>query len=165
MIGELAKRAGISAKTVRYYEQLGLLGEAERTESGYRTYGSPDVERLRFIHGAKVLGLSLAEIKDVFTAWDAGRQPCGQVSTLLERKLAELDRKIERMVAFRDELREYKARVDASGPAAGVPCRHIAGVASGEWVPSQTLPEETAQVRCASEANTGPLRLVRPPPK
>lgn len=140
LIGELAGRAGLSAKTVRYYESIGLLGEAVRTESGYRTYAVEDLERLQFITSAKQLGLTLSEIKDVIATWAAGTRPCGKVATMLDEKLAELDQRIDQMTRFRDELRAYKARVDAAGPST-VPCRHIHGVAEGEWRPSVPVPE------------------------
>ena len=66
-IGALARHFGINAKTIRYYEAIGLLPGARRTESGYRVYGTADVERLGFILRAKVLGLSLEEIRGVLS--------------------------------------------------------------------------------------------------
>jgi MerR family transcriptional regulator, copper efflux regulator len=141
LIGELAKRAGLSAKAVRYYESVGLLGESVRTESGYRTYGPPDLERLQFIQAAKMLGLRLDEVKDVLDTWSSGTAPCGMVAKMVDEKLAELDRRIEQMTRFRDELRGYMAKVEASGGPSNVPCRHIHGVAAGDWKPSAPVPE------------------------
>ncbi|HEY9855318.1 MAG TPA: heavy metal-responsive transcriptional regulator [Stenomitos sp.] len=135
-IGDLAKRVGTNPKTIRYYEDLGLLSEPERTESGYRRYAESDVERLRFILNAKALGLSLNEIKDIVDLWASGTAPCGHVSRLLEDKLSMLDAKIQELTAFRDGLRAYKDRIDALGPQPGVACAHIAGVAAGEWHPT-----------------------------
>lgn len=132
-IGEVAKEVGMNPKTIRYYEGLGLLSEPERTDSGYRVYSARDVERLRFIKGGKALGLSLNEIKDILEAWNHGDSPCGHVSALLDDKIAELDRRIADMTAFRDRLRTYKADVDAREPSPDTPCKHIAGVLSGEW--------------------------------
>lgn len=142
LIGELARRAGLSAKTVRYYESIGLLGEPVRTESGYRTYAGHDLERLEFIHSAKLLGLTLTEIKDVLETWASGTAPCNQVAALLDEKLGELDRRIAQMTQFRDELRSYKARVEANGGPSTVPCRHIHGVSEGQWRPSGPVPEQ-----------------------
>lgn len=142
LIGELARRAGLSAKTVRYYESIGLLGNPERTDSGYRTYATLDLERLQFIQSAKVLGLTLTEIRDVLELWDSGTAPCGQVSQLLDEKLAELDRRIDQMTRFRDELKSYKARVEANGES-NAPCRHIHGVSAGQWKPSGPVPDQT----------------------
>ncbi len=135
LIGELAKRVSVTTKTIRYYESLGLLGEAQRTDSGYRVYSNQDLERVRFIQGAKVLGLSLSEIKDILEAWADGTRPCGHVSTLLEEKLAELDARIQGLVRFRDELRSYKSQIDASGASQDVPCAHIEGINTGRWTP------------------------------
>lgn len=137
-IGDLAKQVGMSAKTIRYYEGLGLLGAPARTESGYRTYGPADADRLRFIQGAKALGLSLAEIKDVLGAWASGERPCAHVSQHLEEKLHELDRRIDELTAFRDRLRAYKAEVDAAHDTT-TPCAHVAGVAEGRF--TAAMPE------------------------
>lgn len=137
-------------------------GAAERTESGYRTYSAADLECLRFIQGAKALGLSLAEIRDVVTTMDSGEQPCGKVSQFLDRKIGEMDRKIEEFVEFRDALRTYKASMDAAEPAGPVACRHIEGVQTGQRDTANQAPQEPLRNRCASEKNIGPLKLVKP---
>lgn len=138
-IGDAAKQVGMTPKTIRYYEGLGLLSEPERTESGYRLYSDADLERLGFIKGGKALGLSLSEIKEILEAWNEGDSPCGHVSALLDSKIGDLDRRIAEMIAFRDRLRTYKQEVDSREPAADTPCRHIAGALSGEW--NEVLPE------------------------
>lgn len=141
-IGAFAKQAGTTAKAVRYYEDLGLLADAERSESGYRLYGEADRERLRFIMGAKALGLSLEEIKAIVGVWGAGERPCARVSQLLDEKLVELDRRIATLTTFRDELRAYKREVDDEPAGSGEPCAHIAGVARGRWHPSSPEPRD-----------------------
>ena len=78
-IGELAARFGLNPKTIRYYEEIGLLKRADRTESGYRLYTRQDVERLGFIRRAKMLGLSLDEIRDILSVQQKGSPPCSQV--------------------------------------------------------------------------------------
>lgn len=140
-IGELARRTGATAKTIRYYESLGLLGDAARSEGGYRVYGEVDAARVRFNRSAKALGLSLAEIKEVVELQAHGTRPCGHVGQMLETKLAELDRRIAQLVGFRDELRAYKAQVDAQPVDPGVPCAHIEGVAAGRWQPHPVDPD------------------------
>ncbi len=141
-IGSFAKQAGTTAKTVRYYEDLGLLAGAARSDTGYRLYGAADLERLRFVLGAKALGLTLEEIKVIVGVWGAGERPCQRVSQLLDEKLADLDRRIAQLQTFRDELRAYKRTVDSEALAADVPCAHVAGATSGRWHPSQpALPE------------------------
>ena len=160
LIGELARRAGLSAKTVRYYESIGLLGDPERTDSGYRTYGPDALERLRFIQSAKLLGLTLTEIKDVLTTWDSGTAPCSQVARLLDEKLGELDRRIDQMTRFRDELRAYKERVEANGGSSSVPCKHIHGVAAGQWKPSGPVPDQPLR---ETDGRSSPLLQIRKP--
>src|SRR5262245_8814555 len=70
-IAAVAARTGFSAPTLRYYEQIGLLSPAERTEAGYRLYDERAVERLSFIARAKRLGCTLEEIADLAEAWDS----------------------------------------------------------------------------------------------
>lgn len=137
-IGEVAKRTGLSAKAIRYYEDLGLLASPKRAESGYRVYGAEDEERLRFIQGAKALGLSLEEIREIVQVWSSGTPPCAHVSRLLDEKLHELDRRIRELSVFRDDLRAYKARVDASKPPSDVPCAHVLGAMQGLFPPKET---------------------------
>lgn len=135
-IGILAKQLGLSPKAIRYYESLGLLSEASRSEAGYRVYQPEDVERLRFIQGAKTLGFSLGEIKEILAVWNAGERPCSRVKRVLESKLTELDERIADLTRFRDELRAYKESVDAQPDANDVPCAHVAGATSGAWRPT-----------------------------
>lgn len=139
-IGEFAKRLGLTPKTVRFYESVGLLAEPARTESGYRLYGDDDIERLRFIQGAKSLGLSLKEIKDIVETWSSGERPCAHVQGLLLDKLGDLDRRIQELTTFRDELSSYMGRMAGITGDASVPCVHIAGVVAGAWSPSVAEP-------------------------
>lgn len=132
-IGEVAKRLALSVKAIRYYEGLGLLATPERTEAGYRVYGEQDLERLRFIKGAKALGLSLSEIKEIVGIWGEGVVPCGHVEQMLNEKLADLDRRIRELVTFRDALKTYMGQLDSLGASSDVPCKHIAGAAAGQW--------------------------------
>jgi DNA-binding transcriptional MerR regulator len=132
-IGDIAKQLDLTVKTIRYYEGLGLLGAPQRTESGYRVYAESDVERLRFIKGAKALGLSLAEIKEIVGIWGEGAVPCGHVEQMLKEKLAELDRRIQELVTFRDALTTYMGQLETLSPSPDVPCKHIEGAATGRW--------------------------------
>lgn len=85
-IGELSARHGLSTATVRYYESLGLLGQAERSPSGYRLFTGDDEERLRFILRAKALDLSLDEIRSLLDAWHEGS--CQETRTTLRHLVA-----------------------------------------------------------------------------
>lgn len=86
-IGKVAAMAGVSVQTVRYYERLGLLPPAQRTESGYRVYSAHSAERLRFIGQAQAVGLRLDEIREILRIKYVGQSPCDCVRGLLERKL------------------------------------------------------------------------------
>lgn len=117
-IGEVAELAGVTSKTVRYYESIGLLQDPARTASGYRDYGDDAVERLRFVRDAQATGLSLAEISSVLELKDAGAGSCEHTAALLERHLSELDGQIERLQAARTELVELAERAGRLDPAA-----------------------------------------------
>ncbi|MEM7285771.1 MAG: heavy metal-responsive transcriptional regulator [Actinomycetota bacterium] len=117
-IGELAERTGISAKTARYYESIGLLPEPERTPSGYRDYDHAAVDRVRFVRDAQATGLSLSEIASVLELKDAGSTSCRHTSELLHRHVADLDDQIERLQAARTELAAMAQRASTLDPSA-----------------------------------------------
>lgn len=116
-IGELAKTAGVTTKTIRYYESIGVLDEPARTESGYRSYGPTAIERLDFVKQAQASGLALAEIKSILEIKDEGGQTCEHTTALLGRHLDELDAKIIELQAARIELRAMYERAGALDPA------------------------------------------------
>lgn len=116
-IGELATRAGVTAKTVRYYESIGLLDEPERTPSGYRDYDQVALDRLRFIRDAQASGLSLAEIQSVLELKDAGSRSCSHTRRLLDEHLADLDHQIRRLETTRHQLRDLAERASQLDPA------------------------------------------------
>ena len=104
-IGELARRAGVTAKAIRFYERKGLLPTATRAANRYRLYGEDTAEVLRFIKQATGLGLTLAEIKDILVIRQGGRPPCRHVHQLLRDKAVELDRKLKDLVDVRERIR------------------------------------------------------------
>ncbi|HBP86891.1 MAG TPA: heavy metal-responsive transcriptional regulator [Nitrospiraceae bacterium] len=93
-IGKIAKQAGVPIKTIRYYEEVGLLSRAGRTSSGYRTYAFPVIDRLVFIKKAQTLGLTLKDIKSILDLADRGGCPCGHVQHTLKQSLQGLRQKI-----------------------------------------------------------------------
>lgn len=93
-ISALSKQAGVPVKTIRYYEDVGLLPKPSRTASGYRLYTPDTTDRLHFIKKAQNLGLRLDEIKEILDLADRGRCPCGHVQTFLKKHLHELQEKI-----------------------------------------------------------------------
>lgn len=114
-IGEVARRSGVPATTLRYYEEIGVLPPAERTASGYRDHRDDVLARLAFVRAAQAAGLSLTEIRDVIDLRDRGIAPCSHVAALLDEKAAAVTRQIadlRRLKADLDELRAAAATLD-----------------------------------------------------
>ena len=104
LIGSVAKESGVPIKTIRYYEELGLLKTSGRTEGGFRIF-SPDVlARLNFIKRAQRLGLSLAEIKDFLDIHDRGELPCEHVQIKLSEKISQIEQQIQQLQILKLEL-------------------------------------------------------------
>jgi DNA-binding transcriptional MerR regulator len=104
LIGSVAKESGVPIKTIRYYEELGLLKSSGRTEGGFRLFNTDVLERLHFIKRAQSLGLNLAEIKDFLQVYDAGELPCDHIKTKLEDKVKAIDEQIQQLLILRQEL-------------------------------------------------------------
>lgn len=105
-IGQAAKASGVSAKMIRYYESVGLIAAPPRTESGYRTYGTDEVQTLNFIRHARLLGFSLAELAKLLALWHDPARASAEVKAMTLAHIADLDRKIAHMAAMRDTLRQ-----------------------------------------------------------
>ena len=120
-IGEVARRSGFRASALRYYEGIGLLEPASRTEAGYRLYDDDTLVRLRFVARAKQLGCSLDEIVDLVGIWGG---ECGPVQhrlhELVTDKLSEAERQIAELAALTGQLRDVASRL--AGPAVDGPC-------------------------------------------
>lgn len=107
-IGSLAAQLGLNPKTIRYYEEIGLLPAPRRTASGYRVYGLADLERLQFISKAKGIGLSLGEIRRILDLQGEGVRPCRHVVGMIDRKLETVERQLQALEEFREELRDLR---------------------------------------------------------
>ncbi len=116
-IGELGDQCGVTAKTIRYYESIGLLDEPVRTASGYRDYGDDAVERLRFIRDAQATGLTLAEISSVLELKGAGERSCSHTMALIESHVASIDAQMQQLADARRELSSLAERAKALDPA------------------------------------------------
>lgn len=103
-IGALAKSAGVSVQTIRYYERYGLLPTPERKSSSYRIYTAEHTRRLRFIIHAKTLGFMLEEIKKILDLSRKQQCPCGQVVRIAEQRLTEISEQLEQLSRFKREL-------------------------------------------------------------
>ena len=115
-IGALAQQAGLSTKTIRYYETIGVLPAPERTPSGYRDYTPETSERLRFIRSAQAVGLTLGEIREILAYRDRGETPCAHVHELIRRRATQIDRQIAQLESMRTELRRLERRARTLRP-------------------------------------------------
>jgi len=104
LIGQVTALSGVSIRTIRYYESLGLLNSSGRTEGGFGKFSSDVLTRLAFIKRAQSLGLNLEEIRNLLNIHDEGNLPCGEVKQKLEDKVNEIDHQIEELLTLRDEL-------------------------------------------------------------
>jgi DNA-binding transcriptional MerR regulator len=116
-IGELAERAGVTARAIRHYERIGVLPAAGRSDSGYRLYGEDALARLAFVRAAQAVGLRLGEIRGVVAFRDRGETPCEHVLALVERRSAELAARIQEMRRLRAELEALAQRARTLDPA------------------------------------------------
>jgi DNA-binding transcriptional MerR regulator len=103
-IGVVAKESGVPIKTIRYYEELGLLKASGRTDGGFRLFHSDVFARLNFIKRAQSLGLSLSEIKEFLNVHDQGGLPCEDIKVKLQDKLVDIDKQIRQLVILKQEL-------------------------------------------------------------
>jgi len=116
-ISDLADQAGVTTKTLRYYERIGVLPAPSRSPSGYRDYRPDVLERLGFIRAGQAVGLSLGEIRQVVALRDRGETPCDHVYRLLQRRTADLDERIDELQALRRDLRALTKRARRLDPA------------------------------------------------
>lgn len=105
-IGSAAKRSGVPAKTIRYYESIGLLPTAQRAGNGYRTYDHGDVETLRFIHAARQLGFPVRDVMSLLDLWRDRHRASADVKRLARRQLEAIEQRIGRLEQMRDTLLE-----------------------------------------------------------
>jgi DNA-binding transcriptional MerR regulator len=124
-IGELAAKAGVTAKTIRFYETAGVLPAPVRSPNGYRLYQWETANLLRFIKQARGLDLTLAEIKELVVIRRRGEVPCPHVYQLLEEKAEVLARNVRDVSALRRELRRSARRVGPQGLKGSAVCPHI----------------------------------------
>lgn len=103
-IGEVAQLTGTATKTIRFYEQLGLLPTPARTHSGYRDYTPEIVERLRFIHRGQAAGLSLREVGQILAIHDLGQAPCAHVQQVLRARLDQVHAQQAELAALEGHL-------------------------------------------------------------
>ncbi|HET8568301.1 MAG TPA: MerR family transcriptional regulator [Candidatus Limnocylindria bacterium] len=113
-IGELAQRTGLTERTIRYYEELGLLESVRRLDGGQRVYTEDDVRRLKFIGRLKVLGLSLGEMQELerlYRRHGSNRAVLPRLIELLDQHIAMIEQRIGELGTLRQEIRSYREHV------------------------------------------------------
>lgn len=104
-IGELSEHTGVPSKTIRYYEEIGLLPEPQRAENGYRVYSQDDVDRLQFIRRARALDFALDEIAEILAFRERNETPCRYVMDLICHQIDAIESRIRDLERIRDELK------------------------------------------------------------
>lgn len=114
-IGIAAERAGVPAKTIRYYESIGLLPPSSRTAAGYRVYGEHDLAMLGFIRRARALGFAVRDVASLLALWRDRRRSNAAVKALAQRHVADIDAKIAEYKAIRHTLVDLIERCHGDG--------------------------------------------------
>ncbi len=120
LIGEAARLAGLNPKTIRFYEEIGLIAPTGRTTSGYRLFDDEAVSRLGFIKKAQALGFTLTEIGEILALRDGGAMPCDHVESEVNRKVAAIEERIAELAHLKASLEALLERwkeAEASGAA------------------------------------------------
>lgn len=128
MIGDLGRRTGTKVNTIRFYESIGLMRRADRTESGRRVYQETDLQRLRFIRHGRSLGFATDEIRSLMRLSDEPNQDCAEAGEIAKRHLLDVKARISRLELLKTELQ--KVATSCSGGRASQ-CRVIELIA--DW--------------------------------
>jgi len=113
-IGEISRLVDLSQRTIRYYEEIGLLHSVRRIENGKRVYTDHDVRRLKFINRLKVLGLSLAEmveLEKIYRKQRNNREILPKLLEILDERAAQIDERVAQLATLKKEIREYQQRL------------------------------------------------------
>lgn len=137
-IGQLAHAASVATSTVRYYERVKLLGPRGRTEGNYRIYGPDSLDRLRFIRAAQAHGFTLEDVGTMLAFQDGERAPCGEVQNLIERRLDDLDHRIQQLHHLKKVLESSLRVCRRSRPTAR--CRVVDEIRSESAGPADPGP-------------------------
>lgn len=103
-IGQLARRTGVKAVTIRFYEREGILPEPTRGDARYRVYAAADIERLLFVRRARDLGFSLDQVRDLLSLADEPARPCTEVDALARANLEQVNKKVLQLQELQREL-------------------------------------------------------------
>ncbi len=133
-IGLVARKSGFPVRTLRFYEERGLILPLGRTAKGYRLYGPEALGDLAFLKAGKRPGLALDQIGELLRIRSSGRCPCSRTRELLEGRLAEVEGALQELGELRDDLHRvlWQPNGEAVGPAT-LPCRTGPSTAAGRW--------------------------------
>lgn len=109
-IGNAARRTGVPAKTIRYYESIGLMPPAPRAENGYRDYGNRELETLKFIHRARNLGFPLKDVRDLLALWHDKHRASADVKRVALKHISDIGTRIAELETIRDTLVDLTER-------------------------------------------------------
>lgn len=118
-IGLVAHELGLNPKTIRYYEEIGLIPEAQRTPNGYRRYTQGEIDRIAFILRARALDFSLDDIREILALREDGAVPCLYVTDLVDQRINQIAAKIASLNQLRSELEEIQ-QIAKSLPAENI---------------------------------------------
>ncbi len=128
-IGQAAAASGVTAKMIRYYESIGLVPAAQRTDAGYRVYGARDIHTLRFIRRARKLGFSLERIAGLLSLWRDDSRASADVKRIALDHVAELEERIRELTEMRDTIATLAACCHGDGRP---DCPILQGIAAGD---------------------------------
>ena len=103
-IGEAARRAGLTVKTVRYYANIGMVTPRQNPDTGYRDYGEDDVAKLQFVGKARRFDFSVEECRELLGLYEDRNRPSREVKALTLKKIAEIDTRLEELYSLKEEL-------------------------------------------------------------
>lgn len=136
LIGEIAAKSGLSPRTIRYYEEIGLLVGIRRVRvGGKRVYTDDDVRRLNFLSRLKVLGLSLAEMVAIGKIYQKGKNNhdvIPEILRLFDERVAQIEGRIAELSALKEEIRAYQGRLGAKLSNEEATPRHRAAIRGGK---------------------------------
>ncbi|MDA2916573.1 heavy metal-responsive transcriptional regulator [Nitrospinae bacterium AH_259_B05_G02_I21] len=127
LIGEAARRADLNPKTIRFYEEIGLIAPTGRTTSGYRLFDEEGVSRLAFIRKAQALGFTLAEIREILALRDVGSMPCDHVEVKINQKVGSIEERIAELEQLKASLTTLLERWKEAEAASAAVCPQIEG--------------------------------------
>lgn len=120
-IGELAKQIGCEIVTIRYYEKEGLMPKPPRSEGNFRLYGDRHIERLQFIRNCRSLDMTLEEVRTLLELRDAPAQECGEVNTLIDEHIREVEVRVETLLGLKQHLMSLRKKCSGTWPTDSCP--------------------------------------------